>query len=161
MSERLDAELARVTLDAFSMLGFMFPLDECPGGQPPVISDNALVVEVSFSGPIEGVVRLRAEPQLVEALAANMTGEDEPPPQSQQVDALKEMLNVICGNILPAIDERAVFDVHAPQVGSWRDNPAAGGDGAGGLCKLARACVNLDSGQVEVELAAAGAVKVE
>lgn len=160
MSERLDAELSRVTLDAFSMLGFMFPLDERPGGQPAAMADDALVVEVNFSGPIEGVVRLRAERQLVEALAANMTGEDEPPPQSQQVDALKEMLNVICGNILPAIDERAVFDVHAPQVGSWSNDPQEG-DGAGRLCRLARCGVNLDGGQVEVELAAAGAVKVE
>ena len=144
MSDKLSAELARVTVEAFSMLGFMFPLDEAPSDGQSAIGSDALVVQVSFCWPVEGVVRLRAEPQLVQMLAANMTGTDDPPPPEQQLDALKEMLNVICGNMLPSIDGQSVFDVHAPQPGQWIDGSAERADGS------AHASIALDAGQVEV-----------
>jgi chemotaxis protein CheY-P-specific phosphatase CheC len=52
-------------------------------------------------------------------LASNMLGmdEEETPPEDQQRDAVKETLNVICGNLLPKIGGvEAVFDIQAPEI---------------------------------------------
>ena len=52
-------------------------------------------------------------------LAANMLGldDDESPSEEQQKDALRESLNVICGNLLPRVGgKEAVFDIQAPEI---------------------------------------------
>ncbi|MDM8539151.1 hypothetical protein QUF70_20550, partial [Desulfobacterales bacterium HSG17] len=49
----------------------------------------------------------------------NMLGieEDETSTSEQQYDALKELLNVICGNLLPEIaGKEAIFKVGMPQI---------------------------------------------
>ena len=47
---------------------------------------------------------------------------DELPPGVDTTDSLKEMANVICGNILPAIaGDDAVFDIGGPEI---TDTPA-------------------------------------
>jgi hypothetical protein len=52
-------------------------------------------------------------------LAVNMLGLDDDVQVSpaDQKDALREMLNIICGNLLPALaGDQAVFDIEAPEI---------------------------------------------
>ena len=62
-------------------------------------------------------------------IAANMLGVDETPSESQQDDALGEIINVICGNMLPNISSpEAVFDVGIPQFLEVTDSPSQKSD---------------------------------
>ena len=46
-----------------------------------------------------------------------MLGQEEPPPEPTQKDALGEIVNVICGNLLPSIaGPEPVFDISAPEI---------------------------------------------
>ena len=107
--------LAQAAAEAMSTLGFMFPVGEPEPGLR-VDAADAVVATVAFSGPVDGALDLRVSAAVLPALAANMSGTDEPPPPEQQKDALGEMLNIICGNVLPHLtDPRAVYDVAAPR----------------------------------------------
>ncbi len=108
--------LESVVEETFEALAFMFPdgRDEPP---PPI--ESCPTVSVAFTGPFEGELHLAVSPDMFGALAANMLGleEGESPSENQKVDALKEMANVICGNLLPVISSpREVFDVHEPRI---------------------------------------------
>lgn len=70
---------------------------------------------VRFRGPVDGAVVVRGDAGLLEALAANMLGSETTPPLPLQLDALGEIANVICGNVLPvAEDPAAVFRLDTP-----------------------------------------------
>jgi CheY-specific phosphatase CheX len=72
-------------------------------------------VQVSFSGPYCGTLYLSISDSILPKLAANMLGEDTPPAEELQCDALGEFANVICGNLLPKIGgTQAVYDVGVP-----------------------------------------------
>ena len=62
--------------------------------------------------------RLRGDAaEALAELTANMVGAEDPSdvPPEQQTDGLKELVNVICGNLLPVLaGAEVVFDVHAP-----------------------------------------------
>ena len=54
---------------------------------------------------------------LLPILAANMLGLAEPLTDAVQADALGEIVNVICGNLLPGIaGPEPIFDISAPQI---------------------------------------------
>jgi len=79
-------------------------------------SKDVLTVEVGFSGPVAGKLALcfldvrRAE------IASAMLGEGpEPLSEGDIRDAMGEVANVICGQLLPRIGgKEAVFDLGAP-----------------------------------------------
>ena len=58
--------------------------------------------------------------QTAQELTENMLGLDEGEAEissDDQADALKETINVICGNLLPAIAGKdAVFDIQPPEI---------------------------------------------
>ncbi|SRR5690554_3510651 len=103
--------------ETFANLAFMFIMDESADvaeGRPPW-----LAVTVSFTGPLKGKLTMRVSSEVPAPLAANMLGlaDDQTPTREQQLDALRELLNVICGNMLPLLagsDE--VFNVGAPDI---------------------------------------------
>jgi len=150
MSDAHKETLQRVAEEQFEQLAFMFPVsaEELPDG-PPNFAAHA---KVGFSGPSAGRVLLAAEGQILPPLAANMLGLDEgEPSEAEQTDALKELLNVICGNLLPEIaGAEAVFDVQAPEV---LDGPAEF-EAACGRADAVVADVNLDSGRARLVLLA-------
>lgn len=90
--------------------------------------------------PLCGTLRAEVCPKLLDALAANMLGLPSAGeiPATQKEDALKELANVVCGNLLPAIAGRqAVFHIEAPQMG---------GDAGGAGTPVATALLKLDAG---------------
>ena len=108
--------LRQVCEETFMAMAFLSPVDrdECPATDL-----DSLPVSVEFTGQFNGRLTLKVSRQIPAILAANVLGLDDgdAPSPDQQADALKETLNVICGNILPLVsDATQVFNVHAPQM---------------------------------------------
>jgi hypothetical protein len=109
-----------VAEQTFGELAFMLvvpeeqePIDE----QAPVWGYAA---RVAFAGPFQGEVYAAITEEMLRPLAANMLGIDidESPPDGVKLeDALKELLNVVVGNLLPAIaGNEVVFHIGGPEV---------------------------------------------
>lgn len=117
MNETVNEHLRQAAEEVFESLAFILPLtpDEAAAGEP---SDAQAPVRagITFEGPFGGSMVLDVAPGILPALASNMLAEPEPTAQ-QQHDALKETLNVICGNLLPRISTpREIFHVGAPAL---------------------------------------------
>lgn len=142
---RFDEILFSCTAQTFESLAFMMilPPDEA---QPQQADPDSLIsTTVTFNGPFHGAVAISIPAAAMPVLAANMLGMDEsegPPAVEQQNDALKELANVLCGNLLPMLaGSQAVFSVGAPS------QPAGGGDvKIEGLQQCGRANINLETG---------------
>jgi CheY-specific phosphatase CheX len=115
-----DPLLFQVAEATFGELAFMLvvpeELDET-AGQPP---EWGYAVRVDFTGPFNGELYAAITREMLEPLAANMLGidPDEDPPDGVQLqDALKELINVVCGNLLPAIaGDEVVFQIGGPEL---------------------------------------------
>jgi chemotaxis protein CheY-P-specific phosphatase CheC len=102
--------LESAAMDAFEDLGFLLADMEPPEDARPLYG-----MRVAFRGPAVGTVEVWADEVLLEALLENMIGDDEPATLPVQLDALGEMANVICGNVLPSLeDPSAVFRLDSP-----------------------------------------------
>jgi hypothetical protein len=144
MTSSLDKELYRAAAMTFEGLGFLFPTPESEEQHAGAPARAAAGVE--FRGPFDGrlVVTIRGE--VLPIIAANMLGIEERPSENEQHDALCEIANVICGNVLPRIaGPREVFQIQAPESAD-PSSPPPGHPAAG------RACVPLDEGVAEVDL---------
>lgn len=147
--------MSGVIEETLASLAFMFPVDSDAPGAPEAGAMRRATVE--FSGAFGGRLLVAVSPEMLEPLAANMLGLEDgarPSPEQQQ-DALRELLNVICGNLLPKIaSPREVFDVHEPRHLAERDDtpPAIGLRDAGTVA------VDLDSGRIQLTLWAEDAV---
>lgn len=103
---------------ALSELAFMIPGEV---GTEKLYSQNwDHLCKVDFSGPFSGELHVGITNSMLMPLAENMIGVEpgaELPEGVCELDALKELLNVICGNLLPEIEgQEAVFDISAPEV---------------------------------------------
>jgi CheY-specific phosphatase CheX len=148
-----DDLLSQVGEEIFENPAFMLP---GPAAGPTETTAMS-AARVGFTGPFGGSVRLRLPSAMLEELASNMLGLEagQPVPLDQQADALRELLNVICGNLLPRLaGTEAVFD-----VGTAETLPA-GYDAAAGEVSCAKASVPFDAGNVELELIVPGGVPV-
>lgn len=113
----LSIQLRQAAISTFETLAFLFT-----EGEPdePVPSMTARTC-VAFRGPVHGRLELHMTEDLLPVLAANMLGEDAVAGAGD--DALGEIANVICGNLLPSLaGPAAVYDLSAPCRG------AAGGE---------------------------------
>lgn len=109
------AALRQAATLTFEELGFLYvaPELEDVNREAPL----AVRATVAFTGPLTGRMEVEVSPALFTALAENMLGDDEPPTERQQRDALGEIANVVCGNALPGLAGRqAVFRLQAPVV---------------------------------------------
>ncbi len=111
----VETELYRAAMLTFEELSLMLP---APGIEPwqrkaPLTS----AVRIDFSGPLEGSLVVSIYGDLLPAMAANMLGQDNAPSREEQLDALGEVANVICGNALPGIGGvDAVFQIASPRI---------------------------------------------
>ncbi|HEY7878650.1 MAG TPA: chemotaxis protein CheX [Gemmatimonadaceae bacterium] len=86
---------------SFEELGLL-----CVGAPVELPSDPAALpaaVCVTFTGPRSGRLTLRVCDNIFRALAENMLGLEGPDAAPWRWDALGEMANVICGNVLPRL----------------------------------------------------------
>lgn len=76
---------------------------------------------VAFKGPFNGQLQIEVPRSLLPELACNMLGEDEDSPgiNAQGMDALGELTNIICGNLLERLaGPGPIFNLGAPKIQS-------------------------------------------
>lgn len=155
MNSSWESHLLQATALTFEELGFVLPSAEISDGQRG--APWAAAVEIDFRGPWVGSLVLAVAGDLLPTLVANMLGEDHPCSAEAQHDALGEIGNVICGNVLPAIaGPQAIFNLQPPRL---VDPARAAGAGtaatrAEAAWPAAMVCVGVGSGRAEVFLAA-------
>jgi len=108
--------LTRATHSTFEMLGFLLPL-------PPSEGEEMLEhpfkagARVRFRGQVSGVLEVDVFGEILQEMTTNMLALDRPASRSEELSALGEVANVICGNVLPDVfGARSVFDLSAPEV---------------------------------------------
>lgn len=114
MSNEHDTMLQQVTEETLESLAFAMVMPEEDHADPFCIA-----AKIEFSGPSRGALFFSASERFMPEVATNMLGsmDDEPPSEELQRDAFKELLNVICGNLLPVFaGDEAVFDVHPAEI---------------------------------------------
>jgi hypothetical protein len=110
-----NAELYRTAASTFEEVGFIFLQPEMNDEHRSAELEAAIAVD--FDGPSSGRLVLAARGGLLPTLAGNMLGEDGPTSVGQQHDALGEIANVVCGNVLPRVAGKAsVFRIAAPRT---------------------------------------------
>jgi len=115
MSSTTAQSLSRATTATFEDLALLFPETELSAEQAAAPLDVSVSVE--FRGPLTGRLVVRVSQTLMPAIAANMLGAEESKQLPLQRDALGEIGNVICGNVLPLIaGADKIFNLAAPVV---------------------------------------------
>ena len=149
MNTPLDECLADAAARTMESLALMFLLDEDEVddlGQSP-----AAVASVSFEGPVSGRLYMTVSETLLPELAANMLGEMDSAvvTDDHQKDAACELINVICGNLLPDVyGPEPVFHVAAPDfLGPGQIPETVSDQPASGQARL-----NTDQGSVDLTL---------
>ena len=126
MNAAISGILSDVVVDTLQKLAFLFavPLE----GAAPEDTRELATVRVRFSGPLCGGMQLSLSRPVLAELAGNMLGADDGSALSadEQYDALCELINVSCGNLLPLIGgKNAEFNIQTPFI-PVGDTPGAG-----------------------------------
>ena len=111
--------LIKVCCDVFESLSFMFgeaiDLDEVDSE-----SESFINVSISYKGNRAGAVFLIVSDETAKILAYNILGIDEDEedlPSESYMDALTELLNIICGQVITAMfGDEPVFDLTVPET---------------------------------------------
>ena len=115
MSKHLERTLYKAAALTFEELGFILPTPELDEQQASALPD--VTVNVGFDGPFAGQLAINICGSLLPLLASNMLGEDGIPALEQQHDGLREIANVICGNMLPGIaGSKLVFHIRPARI---------------------------------------------
>lgn len=83
------------------------------------LAEKYIHAQMQFDGPHKGTLHLYVPQIMMQSILENMLGEDEIDQDSsnKQIDALGELLNVICGQILTEIwGTDPIFDLRLPHV---------------------------------------------
>jgi len=117
MNDKINNKISKVVSETIEKLVFMFASPYDPENSTE--EDPDIGVSVSFTGPFSGTLGMKVSGEVLSEIAVNMLGvddEDEITIEDQN-DALKETINIICGNILPAIaGKQAVFNIGVPEI---------------------------------------------
>jgi CheY-specific phosphatase CheX len=118
MNERVTEILSAVAIETLKRLAFLFSFPQDDNNR---FMSNSMAASISFKGPFSGRLVMKMSALAALELSANMLGIDEIDEEKatieQQSDAIKETLNVICGNLLPVIGgNRVEFCINAPQI---------------------------------------------
>lgn len=115
MENSLTTELYQAAVLTFEDLSLMLPTPGVEDWQRNAAPTAA--AKITFSGPFAGTLALCVYGDLLPMIAANMLGQAEPPTEEEQLDALGEVANVICGNMLPGVGGTdAIFEISPPQI---------------------------------------------
>ncbi len=139
----------------FEELGFLLPDAEVNDQQSN--ADLKACSRIHFNGASEGWLSIRLYGGFLAEMTANMLGEEDEPSEQDQADALGELSNVVCGNLLPAVaGPEAVYDLGAPEVQLSDQTPAAPDGESIGSC-----VVGIDDGRIELDVHVANPVASE
>jgi CheY-specific phosphatase CheX len=139
-----DEALKEAVTSTFEFLAFMVA--------DPGVSEAQMAAEftagcrVRFRGRVSGVLEAETHGDVLTELAGNMLALDTPPSPAEEISALCEVANVICGNVLPAmLGSQSVFDLSAPEARNEGVIRHRTGDDI-----LAQTVIGMGEGRVEV-----------
>ena len=113
----LQQKLGEVLENVLEQFAFMFCEPTTPDEMPEP-SGDLLHASMQFNGPSTGKLDMMTPRSLAIELAANAMGIDEDDEAAAGAsDALRELLNIICGQMLTALaGDEPVFDITIPDV---------------------------------------------
>jgi chemotaxis protein CheY-P-specific phosphatase CheC len=103
MKTRIENLLMEATIRTFENTCFMFVEPDLEDIQKNLALEAA--AEVRFQGNFSGKLIIESRGGLFSAIATNMLSNDHPISQ-QKEDALGEIANIICGNVVPSLGRR-------------------------------------------------------
>jgi CheY-specific phosphatase CheX len=103
MKTKIENVLTEATIRTFEDICFMYLEPELKDSQKNLALEAA--AEVKFRGDFAGKLVIESRGGLSSAIATNMLSNDNPNSQ-QKKDALGEIANIICGNIVPSLGRR-------------------------------------------------------
>lgn len=109
--------LAGVAIEVMERYAFL--TGEAPGvsGGAVGLPESLWIITVAFAGPRTGRLGMAASPALARQLMANLYGDTRAGTDGQSQDAVKELLNIICGSYLHRVEgDDAVFTLAAPAL---------------------------------------------
>lgn len=114
MSELLEHSLREAASTTLEQVAFLLPDIELDHEQEhaPLEAEAS----ITFQGPFRGTILVRVHGGILPVLAGHMLGEDEPPGESEQLDALGEIANMICGEMLHRIAPAEEFKLSPPRL---------------------------------------------
>lgn len=116
MHEALTQRLADETIETLEKLAFLFASHD--EDRQEDIEDSVSAV-IDYKGPYKGRLIMVMDRECLPELAGNMLGLDDPDEveANEHLEAYKEAINIVCGNVLPALAGRnEVFDLGSPQI---------------------------------------------
>ncbi|MDX2052216.1 MAG: chemotaxis protein CheX [Polyangiaceae bacterium] len=122
MNQAWASALTQSVYQVFEGLCFMLPQPSVPppGTNGVALADlprGSVAVAVEFIGPAEGTLWISVAPSMLAPIASAMLGDDDVESETVQQDALRELANIVCGNVLPLIaGGQAVFDLMSPRI---------------------------------------------
>jgi chemotaxis protein CheY-P-specific phosphatase CheC len=106
------ALIYQVFSDVISRYAFMFaePMDEKSADD---LTDQMVLTEIMFEGPHNGKIKLLLPIKMCHEIATNILGETDD--GDNTCDAAKELVNIMCGNVLTALYGDVIFNISSPQ----------------------------------------------
>jgi len=100
MKKQIENILRESTIKTFEDICFIYQVPELKDDQKKLTLEAA--AEVKFRGNYTGKLMIETRGGLFSAIAANMLSNEVPSIQ-QKKDALGEVANIICGNVVPSL----------------------------------------------------------
>jgi chemotaxis protein CheY-P-specific phosphatase CheC len=117
MTEQIIAIVGQSLAESTETMAFVSLM---PAEQPCPMPEDLLRVSIAFSGPFSGSLELAAPLSFGATLAANMLGCEATDPNacSRAADAMKELMNVTCGDLLARLADGKLkgFELGLPTV---------------------------------------------
>ena len=100
MKKQIENVLRESTIKTFEDICFIYQVPELKDDQKNLVLEAA--AEVKFRGIFTGKLMIETRGGLFSAIASNMLSNEVPSIQ-QKKDALGEIANIICGNVVPSL----------------------------------------------------------
>ena len=116
MFEHIRETAITVVLEAFETM-FFIPLEVRRDSRD--LSYPVLRSEIGFNGKYSGKIRLYLSPELATIMAINFMGiTDGNASEPEIMDAVNEVCNIICGNLISLLDQKTPHVLTLPQTRS-------------------------------------------
>ncbi len=121
MFEEIRETAVSVISNVFETMLFIFlePQDGGEGRDPSALHSSAVWVrgEIGFSGKYSGTLRLTLPLSLARRMASNFMGlEEEESSESQAIDLVNELCNMVCGNLSCRLDRTLMWKITIPRT---------------------------------------------
>lgn len=144
MKKKIEKVLEEIAVDTFEDICFMYPMPELGDSQKKM--KREATVEVKYIGNRSGSLRIETRGALLSAVSANILGIEASVSKNKK-DALGEIANIICGNIVPYLGRGTKgYKIEAPrilrqnQLAQKKKNP---------LCEIS---LNFEEGRADITL---------